>query len=102
MNARFAMMAVAGILFTEVTGVEPKWFEAGARDYGAPLPALIAVQVRPSYPHSPPRGAAHRIARPCLVHPVVTDDVPAQRRRSSWASSRRSATRGGRRRACRG
>jgi len=44
MNARFAMMAVAGILFTEVTGVEPKWFEAGARDYGAPLPALIAVQ----------------------------------------------------------
>jgi len=44
-NARWAMMAVAGILFTEATGFAPKWFNVGyeaAGDY--PLPALLAVQ----------------------------------------------------------
>ena len=30
-NGRWAMAAVAGILFTEFTGVAPKWFEVGAQ-----------------------------------------------------------------------
>jgi light-harvesting complex I chlorophyll a/b binding protein 5 len=44
-NGRWAMMAVAGILFTEALGFAPKWFNVGyeAADQ-APLPALIAVQ----------------------------------------------------------
>uniref|UniRef100_A0A061S9W9 Chlorophyll a-b binding protein, chloroplastic n=1 Tax=Tetraselmis sp. GSL018 TaxID=582737 RepID=A0A061S9W9_9CHLO len=44
-NGRWAMMAVAGILFTEATGFAPKWFNVGyeaGQDY--PLPALIAIE----------------------------------------------------------
>ena len=44
-NARWAMMAVAGILFTEALGFAPKWFNVGAESVGDyPLPGLIAVQ----------------------------------------------------------
>ena len=43
-NGRWAMAAVAGILGTELLGVEPKWFEAGAKDYGVPLVPLTAVE----------------------------------------------------------
>ena len=43
-NGRWAMAAVAGILGTELLGVEPKWFEAGAKDYGIPIAPLVAVQ----------------------------------------------------------
>lgn len=46
MNARVAMVGVAGILFTEATGVAPKWFETGAQDFGTPLQPLIAIEVR--------------------------------------------------------
>mmetsp|Transcript_11685 Transcript_11685/g.29908 ORF Transcript_11685/g.29908 Transcript_11685/m.29908 type:complete len:226 (+) Transcript_11685:86-763(+) len=44
-NGRWAMMAVAGILFTEALGFSDKWFNTGyeARDQ-APLPALIAME----------------------------------------------------------
>ena len=38
------MAAVAGILFTEATGIEPKWFLAGAKDYGVPIAPLVAMQ----------------------------------------------------------
>jgi len=38
------MIAVAGILGQEVLGVSPKWFLAGAKDYGVPLLALVAIQ----------------------------------------------------------
>ena len=44
-NARWAMMAVAGILFTEALGFAPKWFNVGYESIGDyPLPALVAVQ----------------------------------------------------------
>ena len=43
-NGRWAMAAVAGILGTELLGVTPKWFEAGAKDYGVPIAPLVAVQ----------------------------------------------------------
>jgi len=45
MNSRWAMMAVAGIVGTEVMGVEPRWWEAGTEDYGFPPLALLAVQL---------------------------------------------------------
>jgi|Transcript_14053 light-harvesting complex I chlorophyll a/b binding protein 5 len=44
MNARWAMMAVAGITATEVLGIGGPWYEAGAADYDFPIPALLAVQ----------------------------------------------------------
>jgi light-harvesting complex I chlorophyll a/b binding protein 5 len=43
-NGRWAMAAVAGILFTEATGIEPKWFLSGAKDYGVPIAPLVAIQ----------------------------------------------------------
>lgn len=44
-NARWAMLAVAGILFTEATGLASKWFTVGADEIGDyPLPALLSVQ----------------------------------------------------------
>jgi len=45
MNARWAMMAVAGIVGTEVAGIEPHWWEAGTEDYGFPPAALLAIQL---------------------------------------------------------
>ena len=44
MNARWAMMAVAGITATDVLGIGGPWYEAGAGDYDFPIPALLAVQ----------------------------------------------------------
>mmetsp|Transcript_44976 Transcript_44976/g.72209 ORF Transcript_44976/g.72209 Transcript_44976/m.72209 type:complete len:184 (+) Transcript_44976:738-1289(+) len=44
MNARWAMMAVAGISATDVLGIGGPWYEAGAGDYDFPLPALLAIQ----------------------------------------------------------
>ena len=44
MNCRWAMMAVAGIVGTEVTGIEPHWWEAGAEDFSFPTQALLAIQ----------------------------------------------------------
>ena len=38
------MAAVAGILFTEATGVCDKWFNAGAQEYDAPFLPLLAIQ----------------------------------------------------------
>mmetsp|Transcript_12353 Transcript_12353/g.34690 ORF Transcript_12353/g.34690 Transcript_12353/m.34690 type:complete len:226 (+) Transcript_12353:117-794(+) len=44
-NGRWAMMAVAGILFTEALGFAPKWFNVGAESAGDyPLPGLIAIE----------------------------------------------------------
>eukprot|EP01026_Neomeris_dumetosa_P078895 TRINITY_DN856_c0_g1_i11.p3 TRINITY_DN856_c0_g1~~TRINITY_DN856_c0_g1_i11.p3 ORF type:complete len:222 (+),score=29.47 TRINITY_DN856_c0_g1_i11:652-1317(+) len=43
-NGRWAMMAVAGILGQELLGVTPKWFEAGAKDYGVPFLPLLAME----------------------------------------------------------
>lgn len=42
-NGRWAMAAVAGILFTELLG-KPKWFEAGAEEYWMPNNALLAIE----------------------------------------------------------
>ncbi|OUS44072.1 chlorophyll a/b-binding protein domain-containing protein [Ostreococcus tauri] len=44
MNGRWAMAATAGILFTDATGL-PKWWEAGAADYGYDFQTLVAFQV---------------------------------------------------------
>jgi hypothetical protein len=44
MNARWAMMAVAGIVFTDATGA-PKWWEAGAVDYGIDTKTLVGTEV---------------------------------------------------------
>eukprot|EP01023_Acetabularia_acetabulum_P038267 TRINITY_DN365_c0_g1_i4.p2 TRINITY_DN365_c0_g1~~TRINITY_DN365_c0_g1_i4.p2 ORF type:complete len:222 (-),score=61.79 TRINITY_DN365_c0_g1_i4:278-943(-) len=43
-NGRWAMMAVAGILGQELLGVTPKWFEAGAKDFGIPFFPLLAME----------------------------------------------------------
>lgn len=44
-NGRWAMMAVAGILGTSALGVEPVWYEAGAKGtYDIPFLALLAIQ----------------------------------------------------------
>jgi len=43
MNARWAMMAVAGICTTEALGIESKWYMAGQEDYGFPINAQLAV-----------------------------------------------------------
>ena len=44
MNARWAMMAVAGICTTEILGIGGPWYEAGAAEYDLPINALLAVQ----------------------------------------------------------
>jgi hypothetical protein len=43
-NGRWAMLGVAGILGQELLGVQPKWFEAGAKDYGIPPITLIGLE----------------------------------------------------------
>ncbi|WIA08601.1 hypothetical protein OEZ85_008030 [Tetradesmus obliquus] len=43
-NGRWAMMAVVGILGTELLGVQPSWWEAGAKDYGVPMGPLTAME----------------------------------------------------------
>jgi hypothetical protein len=43
-NGRWAMMAVVGILGTELLGVQPAWWEAGAKDYGVPMAPLTAME----------------------------------------------------------
>merc|ERR1719240_366826 len=43
MNARWAMVAVTGILGQESAGLG-KWFEAGAKEYDFPLLPLIAIE----------------------------------------------------------
>ena len=43
MNARWAMMAVAGICTTEAMGIQSKWYMAGQEDYGFPINAQLAV-----------------------------------------------------------
>lgn len=44
MNARWAMMAVTGIAYTDLVGL-PKWWEAGAVDYGIDFNTLVAIQI---------------------------------------------------------
>lgn len=44
MNGRWAMAATAGILFTDAVGL-PKWWEAGAVDYGMDFQQLVGFQV---------------------------------------------------------
>ena len=44
MNGRWAMAATAGILFTDAVGL-PKWWEAGAVDYGMDFQTLVGFQV---------------------------------------------------------
>ena len=44
MNARWAMMAVAGITATEVLGIGPAWYDVGAADFDFPPLALLAIQ----------------------------------------------------------
>lgn len=43
-NGRWAMAAVAGILGQELLGVQPSWWDAGAKDYGIPMEPLLAVE----------------------------------------------------------
>jgi len=43
-NGRWAMMAVAGILFTDAMNVGPVWYEAGAQTYDIPFLALLSIQ----------------------------------------------------------
>jgi light-harvesting complex I chlorophyll a/b binding protein 5 len=43
-NGRWAMMAVLGIMGQELLGVEPKWFEAGAKEYDIPPLPLTAIE----------------------------------------------------------
>jgi hypothetical protein len=38
------MMAVAGILGQELLGVQPAWWEAGAKDYDVPMTPLLAME----------------------------------------------------------
>jgi light-harvesting complex I chlorophyll a/b binding protein 5 len=42
-NGRWAMAAVAGILFTDLLG-KPKWFEAGSEEYWMPTAPLLAIE----------------------------------------------------------
>jgi len=44
MNGRWAMAAVAGILFTDAFGLG-NWWEAGAQEYALPSTTLVGVQV---------------------------------------------------------
>lgn len=43
-NGRWAMMAVAGIMGQELLGVEPKWFEAGGKEYSIDTLPLLAIE----------------------------------------------------------
>ncbi|KAK9812424.1 hypothetical protein WJX73_009738 [Symbiochloris irregularis] len=43
-NAQIAMMGVAGILGQELLGVQPKWFEAGAKEYWLDTYSLTALE----------------------------------------------------------
>jgi light-harvesting complex I chlorophyll a/b binding protein 5 len=45
------MMAVVGILGTELLGVQPSWWEAGAKDYGVPMGPLTAMEFLVSSKH---------------------------------------------------
>ncbi len=42
-NGRWAMAAVAGILFTDLIG-KTKWFEAGSEEYWMPNGPLLAIE----------------------------------------------------------
>jgi len=44
MNARWAMMAVTGIAYTDLVGL-PKFWEAGSVDYGIDFTTLVAIQI---------------------------------------------------------
>ncbi len=44
LSVRVCVCQVAGILGQEALGVTPKWFEAGAKDYGTPLVPLLAIE----------------------------------------------------------
>jgi len=44
MNGRWAMMAVAGIVFTDLVGLGP-WWTAGAGEFAVPFNTLVAVEV---------------------------------------------------------
>lgn len=43
-RCRWAMAAVAGILGQEILGVQPVWFNAGAKEYIFPATALTAIE----------------------------------------------------------
>eukprot|EP00240_Pyramimonas_obovata_P013427 CAMPEP_0118928170 /NCGR_PEP_ID=MMETSP1169-20130426/5475_1 /TAXON_ID=36882 /ORGANISM="Pyramimonas obovata, Strain CCMP722" /LENGTH=237 /DNA_ID=CAMNT_0006870087 /DNA_START=1254 /DNA_END=1967 /DNA_ORIENTATION=+ len=43
-NGRWAMMAVAGIVGSGLLGVEGPWYSAGAKEFGLPFLALLAIQ----------------------------------------------------------
>lgn len=43
-NGRWAMAGVAGILGQELLGVEPKWFEAGSKEYSIDFLPLLAIE----------------------------------------------------------
>jgi light-harvesting complex I chlorophyll a/b binding protein 5 len=42
-NGQWAMIAVAGILFTDLVGIKPVWYEAGAAEYWLPPVPQLAV-----------------------------------------------------------
>lgn len=44
MNGRWAMAAVAGILFTDAFGLG-NWWEAGAKEYALPSTTLVGIEV---------------------------------------------------------
>lgn len=41
---RWAMAAAAGILGQELLGVEPRWFDAGSKEYIFPVTTLTAIE----------------------------------------------------------
>jgi len=44
-HCRWAMAGVAGILFTELVGIEGRWYEQGAKDYAISPLSLLAIQL---------------------------------------------------------
>ena len=42
-NGQWAMIAVAGILFTDAVGITPVWYEAGAAEYWLPPVPQLAI-----------------------------------------------------------
>ena len=44
MHCRVAMAGAAGVLGTELLGVDGEWYNQGAKDYGIPFAPLIAMQ----------------------------------------------------------
>lgn len=44
-NGRWAMMAVSGILFTDLTGINESWWTVGAEPTPLPTSTLIAIEV---------------------------------------------------------